>query len=214
MANTTIEAPLADELLDGGEAISQFTGISRTRVFYLAERGLLPVFKVGSRWCALKKRITGRPEKPNRWGSRGAMPLKDGAGSDSAATESGARKIVGTGERRESSKPFHHCPQAWALHYGSARSPLAAVVPDARWLGMYRLAWPDGQRSDMVNISRAKDAAGAICERGPPERNRRVFHWKLHTSKTLAGTSLARRAAEPALIQRQVSIARVCGGAS
>jgi hypothetical protein len=48
---------LADDMLDGSEAIAEFTGISRSRVFYLAERGLLPVFKVGSRWCALKSEL-------------------------------------------------------------------------------------------------------------------------------------------------------------
>jgi hypothetical protein len=70
MAKTTIEAPLADELLDGGEAISQFTGISRARVFYLAERGLLPVFKVGSRWCALKSEL--RAALKSRTGGKAA----------------------------------------------------------------------------------------------------------------------------------------------
>jgi hypothetical protein len=33
--------------------------------------------------------------------------------------------------------------------------------------------------SDVVNLSRAKDAAAIIAERGPPERNRRPFHWKI-----------------------------------
>jgi hypothetical protein len=37
------------------------------RVFYLAERGLLPTFKIGSRWCALKSELRAamrsRPHK-------------------------------------------------------------------------------------------------------------------------------------------------------
>ena len=56
----------------------------------------------------------------------------------------------------------------YALHYGSAQNPLATVVPDDRWPGMWRIASPDGRLSDMVNLSRAKDAAVAIAERGPP----------------------------------------------
>ena len=36
---------------------------------------------------------------------------------------------------------------------------LATVVPDANHAGMYRVRTPDGHLSDMVNISRAKDAA-------------------------------------------------------
>ena len=50
-------------------------------------------------------------------------------------------------------------------------------MPDAKYPSMWRVLWPDGSQSDMVNLSRAKDAAMARCERGPPERNRRMFAW-------------------------------------
>jgi hypothetical protein len=73
---------------------------------------------------------------------------------------------------------------AYALYYGNARSPLCRVVPDIRYPGMWRVAWPDGQLSDMVNLARARDAAAAIAERGPPARDRRMFHWKKGPSKT------------------------------
>ena len=55
-----------------------------------------------------------------------------------------------------------------ALHYGAARLPVLHVVPDATYPGMWRVRTPDGGLSDMVNLSRAKDAAVAIAERGPP----------------------------------------------
>src|SRR5262249_43199491 len=32
------------------------------------------------------------------------------------------------------------------------------IVPDHKWLGMYRVRQPDGSLSDMVNLARAKDA--------------------------------------------------------
>ena len=32
------------------------------------------------------------------------------------------------------------------------------IVPDAKWPGMYRLRLPDGRLSDMVHLTRAKDA--------------------------------------------------------
>ena len=59
------------------------------------------------------------------------------------------------------------------LHYGSQRRPLIEVVPDAKWPGMWRLRTPDGTLSDMVNLSRAKDAAMASCRTwaAPPERS-------------------------------------------
>jgi hypothetical protein len=49
---------LADDLLDGVAAIAAFTGWPERRVYYLAERGLLPVFKMGERkWCARKSTL-------------------------------------------------------------------------------------------------------------------------------------------------------------
>ena len=71
---------------------------------------------------------------------------------------------------------------AFALRYGHARTPLALVLPDLDWPGTWRIAWPDGRLSDIVNLARAKDAAEAFSERGPPARNRRLFHW--HTSNS------------------------------
>jgi hypothetical protein len=40
---------------------------------------------------------------------------------------------------------------------------LATVEPDSKWPGMYRVRMRDGQLSDMVNLSRAKDAARSLA---------------------------------------------------
>lgn len=90
-----------------------------------------------------------------------------------------------------SHREFHRNPPAPyfaeligpALYYGNARHPLARVVPDTCHRGMWRVLWPDGSLSDLVNFARAKDAAQAMAERGPPARNRRLFHWKQKPSK-------------------------------
>ena len=82
--------------------------------------------------------------------------------------------------------------QAYALHYGSARTPIALVVPDSVYSGMYRIRWPSGELSDMVNLARAKDAAMAICERGPPRRDPRLFRWKLDAHERPTRASPAR----------------------
>ena len=37
------------------------------------------------------------------------------------------------------------------------------VVPDPNWPNMYRLRRPDGSLTDMVNLTRARDAARALC---------------------------------------------------
>jgi hypothetical protein len=38
---------------------------------------------------------------------------------------------------------------------------LAAIEPDWEWPGIWRVRMPDGQVTDMLNLSRAKDAAVA-----------------------------------------------------
>ena len=50
-----------------------------------------------------------------------------------------------------------------ALHLGEQAEPLLTVVPDARWLGMWRIRFRDGQLSDIVNLSRAMDAAESFA---------------------------------------------------
>lgn len=42
---------------------------------------------------------------------------------------------------------------------------LAEVVPDGEWPGMYRVHTGGGKLSDMVNLTRAKDAAKALALR-------------------------------------------------
>jgi hypothetical protein len=70
-------------------------------------------------------------------------------------------------------------PEFHGLYYGSSKNPVAEIVPDSHWSGMWRIAWPDGRVSDMVNLSRARDAAQAIVERGPPAKDRRLFRWQI-----------------------------------
>jgi hypothetical protein len=48
---------LADDLLEGVAAISVYTGMKPRRVFYLAEAGKLPLFKIGNKWCARKSTL-------------------------------------------------------------------------------------------------------------------------------------------------------------
>jgi hypothetical protein len=46
------------------------------------------------------------------------------------------------------------------LHSGRL---LATIVPDPGWDGMWRVRMPDGHVSDMVNLTRAKDAARLLA---------------------------------------------------
>ena len=40
---------------------------------------------------------------------------------------------------------------------------LASIEPDQSWPGMWRVRLPDGYLTDMVNLSRAKDAAASLA---------------------------------------------------
>jgi hypothetical protein len=42
------------------------------------------------------------------------------------------------------------------------RKLLATVVPDRDWPGLWHVSLPNGHVTDMVNLSRAKDAAIAL----------------------------------------------------
>lgn len=66
---------------------------------------------------------------------------------------------------------------AWVLRYGRQTKPLVTVRPDAQWPSMWRLHWPDGSISDMVNLSRAKDAAMVLAMRTVPGNKPQLLHW-------------------------------------
>ena len=74
----------------------------------------------------------------------------------------------------------------WHLHRGRLRTPLCRVVPDDVWHGMWRIVWPDGERSDMVNLTRAKDAAMVLVQRRDPGIAR-LLHWDRHETALEAG---------------------------
>ena len=83
-------------------------------------------------------------------------------------------------------------PDRLVLLYGSAS--LASVVPDVEHPSMWRIQWADGSLSDMANLARAKDAALALCERGPPAGNRTSLHWRLKPSNSPPRARTARKA--------------------
>ena len=52
----TIE-PLADDLMTGVVEIADYLGTTRRRTFYLVEKGHIPAFKIGGRWCCRKSSL-------------------------------------------------------------------------------------------------------------------------------------------------------------
>lgn len=62
----------------------------------------------------------------------------------------------------------------YTLHYQRFPKVLARIIPDEIYPSMYRIHWPNGDISDMVNLTRAKDAAVLIARRRYPEHNQSV----------------------------------------
>jgi hypothetical protein len=48
------------------------------------------------------------------------------------------------------------------LRIGRGQLGAVSIVPDTKWPNMYRLRFPDGRLSDMLNLTRAKDALKAV----------------------------------------------------
>lgn len=51
------------------------------------------------------------------------------------------------------------------LYHRSSGRPLVGVVPDLKYLGMFRVWYPNAALSDFVNLTRAKDAAAVFALR-------------------------------------------------
>jgi hypothetical protein len=70
------------------------------------------------------------------------------------------------------------------LYFG--RRVVGEIVPDSKYLGMWRIMRPDGSLSDMVNRTRAKDACeAAFFGTDRQERRRRQSHLEARTGDIL-----------------------------
>src|SRR5262245_23000298 len=69
-----------------------------------------------------------------------------------------SRTIVGRDRLK-----WRYADKRLSLHQGNDKNPLATIEPDPKHSGMYRIRFPAGGLSDMVNLTRAKDAAIALA---------------------------------------------------
>jgi hypothetical protein len=84
-------------------------------------------------------------------------------------------KPAALGERRASVFVAAHSDGAENSPSQVLRKPIRAeLVPDAKYPGMWRVRWPDGSLSDIVNLTRAKDALASFLE--TEERRQRGRH--------------------------------------
>src|SRR5690349_20710850 len=60
---------------------------------------------------------------------------------------------------------WRHADVRLFLHFGNNQSPLVAIEPEPKHSGMYRIRSSEGGLSDMMGLTRAKDAAIALALR-------------------------------------------------
>lgn len=53
-----MEARLGDDLMIGARVIAAFLGVHERKIFYWADAGLIPLFKIGSQWAGRKSTLT------------------------------------------------------------------------------------------------------------------------------------------------------------
>ena len=108
--------------------------------------------------------IKAAPQTPKqRRGARGNNSIAGRTSliANSAANRKQAHRIVGR-DRLSWRTDVGGC---FSLHFGRRTPALIHVVPDGEWPHMFRVRSADGTLSDMVNLTRAKDAARAAALR-------------------------------------------------
>lgn len=68
--------PLASDILRGADAIAEFLGSERRKVYHLVETSRLPVFRIGSIICARKSTLIKWIEEQEALSKKGAAQPK------------------------------------------------------------------------------------------------------------------------------------------
>ena len=64
--STDCDGAINTDLLDGVPNIAAFIGLSHRRTYYLLEKGYLPGFKLGTKWCARKTTLHQEIERKEK----------------------------------------------------------------------------------------------------------------------------------------------------
>jgi hypothetical protein len=98
-------------------------------------------------------------------------------------------------------RTYNHKDMEWAGHEMRLTTGglLATVKPDPDWPGLWRVHMPDGHITDMVNLTRAKDAASilALAAMNLPEEDRHVRPARASLARSNGTSGHARPAARP-----------------
>lgn len=94
------------------------------------------------------KRTAGRPQ---RFCSPGCRVTANNA------YRNGRSKRIRSARATSVASQTNHAPGATSVAPRVKKLP-RGIVADPKWPGMYRVRYPNGRLSDMVNLTRAKDA--------------------------------------------------------
>ncbi len=95
------------------------------------------------------------------WRGGGSMPYANNrTGQHHAATSDKPKSVVGRNRLMWRS----NCGRLF-LYFRNGCPPLAVVEPDRQYPSLFRIRFPDGHISDLLNLARAKDAAALIAVR-------------------------------------------------
>jgi hypothetical protein len=112
----------------------------------------------GARYCSDACRFAAHEARRQRGSRRPTTVGRDGA-ENAKKSAPGANVLSTVGHARNNTATSMPC-EGKNQGRASPKNPVLdpRIVPDAKWPGMYRIKLPSGQLSDMVNLTRAKDA--------------------------------------------------------
>ncbi len=94
------------------------------------------------------------------------MLAPNGARPATEDTVSGSQKFLDAGNVKSCSRSEAHSQVILVLCRNRSTKAIVEIVRDDNSPAMFRIIWPDGQVSQPVNLSRAKDAARKYFDEG------------------------------------------------
>src|SRR5262249_26244406 len=116
----------------------------------------------GARYCSDTCRFAAHEARRKRAPRRSTTVGQSGA--ENAMKIAPGPQVLSTVGHAEISADIPRPCEGEKTGRDSSKKPVLdpRIVPDDRWPGMYRLRLPDGTLSDMVNLTRAKDALAVV----------------------------------------------------
>jgi len=123
-------------------------------------RAEAPSLHHGARYCGTSCRQAAHEDRRTR-----ARARPSSVGQNAPKSAEGSYPLSSVGHAENSVDVSMPC-RGEKTGRGSPKKPVLdpRIVPDEHWPGMYRIRRPDGSLSDMLNLTRARDALRSMLE--------------------------------------------------